>query len=173
MNRYVAIAAALLLTLAAPFALRPDTRITEAGPEDTLVILTPHSESIRREFSHAFGEYTQRTRGTRAYIDWRTPGGTSEISQTIATAYFAAFKNRWKSDLKRPWTDAGVGKAFTNRRLELDDSPADDTPDEQARREFLTSTVGISVDISFGGGAYDFKKNSNAGYLVDSGITQL
>ena len=32
MTRYVAIAAALLLTLAAPFALRPDTRITEAGP---------------------------------------------------------------------------------------------------------------------------------------------
>ena len=60
MTRYLAIAAALLLTLAAPFALRPDTRITEAGPEDTLVILTPHSESIRREFSHAFGEYTQR-----------------------------------------------------------------------------------------------------------------
>ena len=173
MTRYLAIAAALLLTLAAPFALRPDTRIAAAGPEDTLVVLTPHSESIRREFSHAFGEHTLRTRGKRAYIEWRTPGGTSEISQTIATAYFAAFRNRWKSVLKRPWSDAGVGKAFANRRLELDDSPADDTPEQVARREFLTSTAGIGVDLSFGGGAYDFKRNSNIGYLVDCGITTL
>ena len=173
MIRYLAIAAALLLTLAAPFALRPDTRITATSPEDTLVVLTPHSESIRREFSHAFGEHTLRTRGKRAYIDWRTPGGTSEISQTIATAYFAAFKNRWRSVLKRPWSDATVGKAFVNRRLQLDDSPADDSLEEQARREFLSSAVGIGVDLSFGGGAYDFKKNSDAGYLVDSGITEL
>jgi len=170
MTRYIAIGAALLLTLAAPFALRPDTQITSAEADDTLVVFTPHNETIRREFSHAFGEYTMRTRGRRAYIDWRTPGGTSEISKTINTAYFAAFKNHWQNELGLQWSDSRIGKAFGNRRMEIDNTPGDDTPDERARRTFLNSTIGIGVDLFFGGGAYDYQKNAAAGFLVDSGI---
>ncbi len=170
MIRYIAIGTALLLTLAAPFALRPDTQISATDAEDTLIIFTPHNETIRREFSHAFGEHTLRNTGRRAYIDWRTPGGTSEITKTIDTAYFAAFKNHWQNELDLQWSDSGIGKAFSNRRLEPDDSPEDDSVDERARRTFLDSEIGIGVDLFFGGGAYDYQRNAAAGYLVDSGI---
>jgi len=41
--------------------------------------MTPHNETIRREFGEAFAEHWKEKTGQTLFIDWRTPGGTSEM----------------------------------------------------------------------------------------------
>src|SRR5262249_16446958 len=102
MRDHLASIAALALVVAIPFLLKPkDTLIS--GPGETLVIVTPHNEAIRYEFARAFRDH-ERTKGRSVRVDWRTPGGTSEISRYLASQYSASFENYWRSRLERPWT---------------------------------------------------------------------
>ena len=67
------------LLIALPLALRKDsTQMPTAGTR-RLVIYTPHSETIRKEFAEAFSLHWRKTHSQDVYIDWRSPGGTSEI----------------------------------------------------------------------------------------------
>jgi len=162
-----ALGLAIFLTLLLPFLLRSDDRPSLfSRTDDRLTILTPHNETIRREFTEAFQPwYTART-GRTVRIDWRTPGGTSEIVKVIQSEFHAAFENDWKKSQARPWQES-FGRAFANPKL---DRPADDptppSPDQEARAAFLASSVGIGVDLFFGGGAYDFERQRKNGTLV-------
>ncbi len=169
MNRSWPILLALVAVLVAPIALRPKgERATRAG-EQALVVITPHSEAIRSEFGRAFAaQYLART-GQRVRVDWRTPGGTSEIGRYVASEYLAAFQNHWTRTLGRPWSKA-VETSFDNAKVVPAKDPAQDTPEQQARRAFLASEVGCKLDLFFGGGAYDFQQQAKAGRLVDSGF---
>ncbi|MCA9279499.1 MAG: extracellular solute-binding protein [Phycisphaeraceae bacterium] len=84
--------ALLLLVVAMPIVLRPKNRA--AWPEDTqsLIILTPHVQQIREEFARAFDQWHQAKYGTRVRIDWRIPGGTSEIRRLLEAKYGAAIR---------------------------------------------------------------------------------
>ena len=163
----------LLLALAAvllgPILLRPKQEgVAHAGGR-ALVIVTPHNESIRSEFGRAFeAQYFAKT-GQRVRVDWRTPGGTSEIGRYVASEYLAAFQNHWTHTLGRPWSKAVEG-SFDNAKVAPGDEPARDTPEQQARRAFLASDVGCKIDLFFGGGAYDFQQQARAGRLVDCGF---
>lgn len=164
--------AGTLLPLAAivaiPFALRPKGE--GAGKADhTLVVISPHNEAIRHEFTRAFREYYRKTTGKTVRIDWRTPGGVSEIARFLAGEYLGAFENYWKRSLNRRWSEE-VRAAFDNPKIKPDDTPEDDTPGEAARRAFLSSEVGIGIDVFFGGGSFDFNQQAEAGRLVDSGV---
>lgn len=162
---YSAILVGLLVTIAAPFLLRPSERPWLFGrTDDELVILTPHNETIRREFGAAFARWYRDRTGRTVRVDWRTPGGTSEIVKVIHSEYFAAFENHWRKTQRRLWQDA-FGKGFAD--------PANDPPAEgvltlpqEARKVFLESEVGIGVDLFFGGGVYDFERQRRAGTLV-------
>lgn len=158
----------IAVVVAVPLILRPHG---ERGPraEDVLVIVSPHNEAVRYEFSSAFSEHYRKETGREVLIDWRTPGGTSEIARYLASEYLASFQNYWTVTLARKW-DGTVEAAFENSRIELDASPEDDSPPEAARRAFLESDVGCGIDLFFGGGAYDFGVQAAAGRLVDSGI---
>ena len=58
-----------------------------------LVIITPHNEQIRTEFSFAFDRWHRaRYDGQGVVIDWRTPGGTSEIRRQLFAEYQAAIR---------------------------------------------------------------------------------
>ncbi|MEA3211820.1 MAG: iron(III) transport system substrate-binding protein [Chthoniobacter sp.] len=164
----------LLVVLLGPIALRPKElgggRVA-ASSERTLVLITPHNESIRYEFSRAFEEHYLRKTGQRVRLDWRTPGGTSEIGRYVASEYLAAFQDYWVHKLHRKWGGT-VAASFDNPKVALDDTPADDTPEQQARRAFLDSSVGCKIDLFFGGGAFDFAQQSNAGRIVDSGFVR-
>lgn len=48
-----------------------------------LVIVTPHVEQIRLEFAAAFDAWHRANHGRGVRIDWRVPGGTSEIVKQI------------------------------------------------------------------------------------------
>ncbi|MCK6490813.1 MAG: hypothetical protein L6R48_21385, partial [Planctomycetes bacterium] len=63
--------------VALPLALRERPQPAPAGVR-SLVIITPHGEPIRAEFTRAFAAWARAERGLAVDIDWRTPGGTSE-----------------------------------------------------------------------------------------------
>jgi len=81
----------LALIVALPIVLRRETATTTSRlADDHLVILTPHNESIRREFGEAFADYWKKTTGRSLHVDWRTPGGTSEIRLVLDAGFKAA-----------------------------------------------------------------------------------
>ncbi len=171
MRQLFPILALLLAVLVGPILLRPKgERGTRAG-DQTLVVITPHNEAIRSEFGRAFAaQYLART-GQRVRVDWRTPGGTSEIGRYVASEYLAAFQNHWTRTLGRSWSKA-IETSFDNPKVVPAADPARDTPEQQARRAFLASDVGGKLDLFFGGGAYDFQQQAKAGRLVDCGFIQ-
>jgi ABC-type Fe3+ transport system substrate-binding protein len=153
------IIAAFALVLIGPLVLRPKHKEAAAATL-TLVIISPDNEAIRYEFSRAFDDYYFQKHGQHVRIDWRTPGGTSEIARYLGSEYLAAFENYWKNQLHRTWND-DVKTSFNNPKA---------PPDNEARREFLNSSVGCGIDLFFGGGSFDFAQQANAGRLVDSGV---
>ncbi len=81
----------LALIVALPLVLRRQTATTTSrNAADSLVILSPHNESIRQEFGEAFARYWRKTTGRSIYVDWRTPGGTSEIRMVLDAGFKAA-----------------------------------------------------------------------------------
>lgn len=59
----------------------------------TLIIVTPHVEQIREEFGRAFSDWHKRHHGTPVRIDWRAPGGTTEIRKQLEAQVTAAVQS--------------------------------------------------------------------------------
>lgn len=77
--------------LGVPWMLRPPAEERVAlPPEQVLVVVTPHVPQIQREFSAAFDRWHRRVHGTGAHIDWRQPGGTSDIIKVLRAHYEAS-----------------------------------------------------------------------------------
>ena len=169
MGRNLAVLASLALVLGLPFLLKPKENML-ASADETIVIVSPHNEAIRYEFTRAFSEhYRKKTRRT-VRIDWRLPGGTSEIARFLKGEFLTVFEREWTQSGK-VFTPEVVG-AFDNPKIKPGVSPAFDTPAQAARRAFLDSTRGIGIDLFFGGGAYDFEQQAAAGRLVPSNVLE-
>jgi iron(III) transport system substrate-binding protein len=148
-----------------PVWMRP---VAESAPQDAarLVIVTPHNEAIRFEFAQAFRDHCKETLGQEVVIDWRAPGGTSEIARYIDDQFKAAFRRYWLAEQETPWTDA-IARGFNDRKLSKERAE----PEAWAAREiFLKSEVGIGIDLFFGGGEYDMKLQSQKGHAVNAGL---
>jgi ABC-type Fe3+ transport system substrate-binding protein len=160
----------LLALIALPVALRPPAAATgDASPEETLVIITPNNESIRYEFARAFTAYYQETTGRNLAIEWRMPGGTSDIVRYVDDRFLGNFRRHWESDPARgPWTRT-VAESFNNPKV-APAAPDTDPLAAKARQVFLDSDVGIDVDLFFGGGQYDHNKQAQKGHAVDAGM---
>ncbi|MCC6322892.1 MAG: extracellular solute-binding protein [Phycisphaerales bacterium] len=96
----LAIVGAFLLVLALPFIVSAMSgRQAGAGlgtrgqPGAELIIVTPHVEQIRLEFASAFSRWHLRHFGSDVRIDWRQPGGTSEIIKQLEASFDAAARN--------------------------------------------------------------------------------
>lgn len=165
--RILIVAAALFVVIAVPFLLKPDEDLLGSADE-TLVLVSPHNEAVRHEFTVAFARHYKEKTGRTIRLDWRTPGGTSEIARFLAGEYLAAFENAWKSSGRR-WT-AEVAGSFDSDKVTLPEDSSTDTPAQAARRYFLESDIGIGIDLFFGGGAFDFERQSSAGRLVPSDV---
>jgi len=168
MIRSLLVLTAILAVLALPFLMKPEENLLEEADE-TLVIISPHNEAIRFEFTRAFVDRIKEKHGKVVRIDWRIPGGTSEISRFIEGEYLAAFQYHWTSELGRPWS-AEVAEAAQNGKIELPKNPEDDDLPQSARRAYLASDVSSGIDLFFGGGRYDYDKQARKGNLVNSGI---
>ena len=92
MNTRIRIILGLLaLIVALPLALRQDrSTATPGAADDHLVILSPHNETLRQELGEAFASYWKERSGRSVYLDWRTPGGTSEIRMVMDAGFKAA-----------------------------------------------------------------------------------
>src|SRR5688500_18359909 len=82
MRRY-AFVILFLVVLVTPFILRQaigtpsgDRMSAPAGDAAKLVIVTPHVESIRREFGQAFSDWHRQRYGQPVAIDWRSYGAS-------------------------------------------------------------------------------------------------
>ena len=126
--RWLAVLAPIAL-LAIPLALREPAEALTASARP-LIIVTPHNEAIRAEFSRAFRAYAQRELGHDVAIDWRTPGGMSDIGKLINEHYTAVAAERL------PGFDGAT----------FNDPKAGDAP---ARQAFLASDLGIGIDLLF------------------------
>ncbi len=84
---------ALIVVAVAPLLLQKSDLNTASDADKRLVIMTPHNETIKREFSEAFTEYWQEKTGEKVYIDWRSPGGIREIRMVLESDFSIAEKN--------------------------------------------------------------------------------
>jgi iron(III) transport system substrate-binding protein len=170
-GKLIALGIALVLTLCTPFLLRPKASVTAGNADTTLSVITPHNETIRHEFALAFARHMKITHNKTVHIDWRTPGsGTADLERYLQSEYRANFEHYWRKTLHREWDNSEIAASFDNRRLVLPENERDDKQEHSAKRAFLQSSVSCGVDVFFGGGDYPFKRFSNMGYLVDSGI---
>lgn len=124
----IIIAVLLGIVLGVPFALTLG-RGGDAAPADAerIIVITPHVPQIRAEFGAAFSEWHLREHGTSVVVDWRTPGGTSEIRKQLEAMFSSAVKNLVARGIYDP-----------------------DQPDDA-----LLPPGAIEYDIFFGGGSFD------------------
>lgn len=108
MRTRLAVAIAFILVLALPLIVRALAGGGAGGgggaegafkslPKDgqdvpSLVIVTPHVEQIRLEFAAAFDAWHRANFNSGIRIDWRVPGGTSEIVKQIEAQAEAAIR---------------------------------------------------------------------------------
>lgn len=81
----------IALLIVVPLAMRPDEATPPANAE-RLIVITPHNTQIRWEFERAFSDWHEREYGTPVVIDYRRPGGTSEIRKQLKAIYEAAVR---------------------------------------------------------------------------------
>ncbi len=87
----IIILALLAIIVGLPVAWRPERE--QVDPDAlTLVIVTPHNEQIRYETAHAFNAWHKAKFDQSVRIDWRTPGGTSDIRRILKSQYAAELK---------------------------------------------------------------------------------
>ncbi|MBO7148121.1 MAG: extracellular solute-binding protein [Lentisphaeria bacterium] len=161
---------AVVLTL--PFLLRrTDNALSDYLEDaDTLVIISAHSEPMKFEWEHKFRKYYKEKYNRNIIIDWRAPGGTSDIVRYIADRYEAEFRHFWESDPSNPPWNANIASAFANPNVLRD--PKADEEAKNARKKFLNSNVGIGIDLFAGGGTYDQSRHARNGFAVDGGLHQ-
>ena len=168
-KKELCIALALFVVLVGPFLLRPADSVAPSRYDRRLVIISPHHEKIRQEFGHAFSRHWKDTRGETLYVDWRVPGGTSEIAMFLKSEFVGAFQHHWQAELGKAWSTEIAGSVL-NPKIKTAAEPGTVlTSAQEARKAFLDSQVSIGVDLFFGGGAFDFQQQADAGVLVSGG----
>ena len=151
---------AVILILSGPFLLRTGDPRSLMASDRRLVIVSPHDQRVRAEIGGAFVRYWKEKTGETIDIDWRIPGGSSEIFMLLKSEYLAAFRQlletqgvTWSPEIASAFASSGsAGKGSI--------------VGDKARSQFLESNVGIGIDVIFGGGATDFQQLADAGYLV-------
>jgi iron(III) transport system substrate-binding protein len=102
MNRYYAVLLAMIAVIAAPMILRPaqSARTSDYAERDRLVIFTPHVETLRFEIERGFSAWMQKHHGRRVVLDWRVPGGTSDIIKVVNSEFAALGKGNEDRGIK-------------------------------------------------------------------------
>lgn len=109
-----------------------------------LIVVTPHIEQIRVEFADAFDRWHRRTYGQPVIIDYRTPGGTTEILKLLEAMYTVAMQ-RELAEIQRT-----SPARLADPELRLDEMKAGDT----------------DFDLMFGGGTFDHDRLRSRGATI-------
>jgi len=92
-KKYLGVFVPMAAVIAAPMILRDDESVGAEGADLRLEVITPHNEAIRREFGDAFSKWYEAQTGKSVYVNWRQPGGTSEIKRVLDSAFTTAEAN--------------------------------------------------------------------------------
>ncbi|MDE6432127.1 MAG: extracellular solute-binding protein, partial [Opitutales bacterium] len=158
----------LTVIIVTPFALRNKKEsIILDDKLDTLVILTPHNESLRYEYTIGFKRWYKARTNRDINIDWRYQGGGQETARYIESMFSNNFRDYWVHVLKRPWSSE-CAAIFNNR--DVKNANATDTLSGDMINQFIQSDVGCGVDLLFGGGFYEFVTQANKGNIVPCDI---
>src|SRR5437870_4334263 len=138
----IVIVICLALLLGVPFLLRP--RVAPP-PKDAaeLIIITPHNEQIRYEFTRGFDHWHQQRFGQRVNVIWNVPGGTSEIRKMLEAQYTAALESG-----AAPGGNADLvfgGGSFEHSRLRKGVTVVDSIG--QQRSEPISAAIDFSEDF--------------------------
>ena len=164
MKRYIYILGAIAVVIALPLVFKRTNLALPTQADDTLVIITPHNESIRLEMDLGFREWYLKKTGRTVAIDWRVPGSTGDIVRYINSMFVNAFRVYWENTLQRKWSSK-IQESFTQLH-------PDDPEGQQARDAFLCSDVSCGIDLFFGGGVVEHKRESDMGHVVSSGVVE-
>lgn len=160
----------LAALLALPFLLAPrqegEKLLSGSETCETLVIITAHNKSIRDEYQRAFAQWYRKKYNKNIKLDFRNPGGTSDIIRYIADRYETEFRRYYEDHPQWGKWSSNISTTFTDDR-------ACRTPEQKAaRKRFLDSNVGIGIDLFAGGGVFNHEQTAARGYAVDARIAQ-
>ena len=152
----ILILAALLVIVGVPVAGKwMRTRGSTATPDTpramTLVVVTPHIEQIRLEFGLAFDAWHRRVHGSPAIIDWRTPGGTSEIRKLLESQAEAAVAS-------------GACTVVPPKHLKHKGSEKEELPEA-----IIDPNKADLPDVFFGGGSFEHTA-SKTGFVTEIAV---
>lgn len=172
MSQKILIFILLICVIALPFVFEKRSKDLVERTEEKLVIITPHNEAIRYEFTRGFKEWYWKKTGKTVAIDWRVLGGSQEIFRYLNGQYANAFEIYWQKVLGKKWSEK-LRDVFANSKIVISDHPKNDDENQLARRAFLTSHVSSGIDILFGGGELEIAEQADMGNVVPSGILEL
>ena len=163
MKKYFLLLSIITLVIGLPIFFKQSNQQLNKKADDTLIIITPHNESIRSEVEMGFCKWYSEKTGRTVSIDWRIPGSTGEIIRYVDSVFINSFRLHWERDLHQVWNQT-VQTDFSNISLKASDN--------EARKAFLTSHVGCGIDILFGGGVIEHKHAAEVGQLISSGVVE-
>lgn len=168
MIKNLVILLALALIVALPFIFRqqaPAGELVKTDPQ--LVIVSPHNEAIRYEFATAFSKWHQANFGRPVKIDWRSIGGTTEISRFLQSEYTASARVWWERSGKA-WPP-GATEAVTDTKLSTDPAldPAVKEIYKAVREVDDAQQITSRIDLFFGGGSFDHNDMQRRGMMVE------
>ena len=156
--------------LALPFFLRPAkvSGAVNSGDPDKVVVVSAHNKSIRDEYSTAFKKYYMEKFNREVEIDFRSPGGTSDIARYIPDRFEAEFRRYFESDpANGPWKKEYA--AFSDASLDRKGASPELV---RIRKMFLNSNVGIGIDVFAGGGTFEQSRMAQRGFAVDGKVKE-
>ncbi|CAN5375430.1 hypothetical protein BH10PLA1_BH10PLA1_13270 [soil metagenome] len=163
MFKNLLIVAALAVVVGLPFYFRqpaPSGNWKDGDP--VLVVVSPHNEAIRYEFATAFSRWHEAKFGKPVKIDWRSIGGTTEISRYLLAEYTTSTRAWWERQGKT-WP-AGASDTLTGKSLPTD--PAEAAVFKAMRNTDDGGQITCGIDLFFGGGEYDHSSLYRSGATV-------
>ncbi|MBR7107602.1 MAG: extracellular solute-binding protein [Lentisphaeria bacterium] len=147
--------------LAVPFYFRKTDGVppVEDGA-DRLVIISAHNKSVRDEYEIAFRKHYKARFGKDIVLDFRSPGGTSDIVRYIEDSYTAKFR-QYCEEKNIPWKSE-YADIFRNPTM----------ASHPIRKAFLESDVSIGIDVFAGGGTFNHDRLAKRGYAVDGKVKE-
>lgn len=160
----------LAALLALPFCLRPEKAAgaVNSGNPDKVVVVSAHNKAMRDEYVTAFKKYYLEKFNREVEIDFRSPGGTSDIARYIPDRFEAEFRRyfesdpangKWKKEYAR-FSDASLDRKGADPEL------------VSVRKKFLNSNVGIGIDVFAGGGTFEHSRMAQRGFAVDGKVKE-
>lgn len=160
----------LAALLALPFCLRPEKTAgaVNSGNPDKVVVVSAHNKAMRDEYVTAFKKYYLEKFNREVEIDFRSPGGTSDIARYIPDRFEAEFRRyfesdpangKWKKEYAR-FSDASLDRKGADPEL------------VSVRKKFLNSNVGIGIDVFAGGGTFEHSRMAQRGFAVDGKVKE-